>query len=54
MRTEEASKNARIVALSGYGTTADRRRSMLSGFDAHIVKPIDMEEINEVIRQTQR
>ncbi|MDB5807883.1 MAG: luxQ 1 [Betaproteobacteria bacterium] len=53
MRKDETSKNARIIALSGYGTTADHRRSLLAGFNAHIVKPIDMEEINDVIRQAQ-
>ena len=30
-----------IIALSGYGRDEDRRRSAESGFDAHLVKPVD-------------
>ena len=30
-----------IVALSGYGTEEDRRKSMHAGFDSHLVKPLD-------------
>jgi PAS domain S-box-containing protein len=51
LREDEASRNARIVALSGYGTVEDRKRSMSVGFDAHVVKPIDIEEINKILRQ---
>jgi CheY-like chemotaxis protein len=51
LRQDDASKNARIVALSGYGTVEDKKRSLAVGFDAHIVKPIDMEEINRILRQ---
>jgi CheY-like chemotaxis protein len=30
-----------LVALSGYGTEEDRRKSMQAGFDDHLVKPLD-------------
>jgi signal transduction histidine kinase/DNA-binding response OmpR family regulator len=30
-----------MVALSGYGTEEDRRKSLYAGFDAHLVKPLD-------------
>jgi CheY-like chemotaxis protein len=30
-----------MVALSGYGTEEDRRKSMYAGFDTHLVKPLD-------------
>ncbi len=30
-----------IVALSGYGTEEDRRKSLVAGFDTHLVKPLD-------------
>lgn len=51
LRADEVGKNARIVALSGYGTIEDKERSMSVGFDAHIVKPIDIEELNSILRQ---
>ena len=33
------------VALSGLGGSADRTRSLLSGFQAHLVKPVDANEL---------
>ena len=32
----------RLIAVTGYGQTADRRRSAESGFDAHLVKPVSV------------
>ena len=32
---------AYMVALSGYGTEEDRRKSIYAGFDSHMVKPLD-------------
>ena len=30
-----------MIALSGYGTEDDRRKSLQAGFNAHMVKPLD-------------
>jgi len=32
----------RLVALTGYGQSEDRRRTESIGFDAHLVKPVDL------------
>jgi PAS domain S-box-containing protein len=34
-----------LVALSGYGTDSDRAASREAGFDTHLVKPVDLEEL---------
>lgn len=39
------------VAVSGYGTEADVRRSLASGFFAHLVKPIDVPLLLKTIRE---
>lgn len=39
------------VAVSGYGTEADVRRSLASGFFAHLVKPIDVPLLLRTIRE---
>ena len=39
-----------IVALTGYGHAEDIRRATAAGFDAHLVKPVDFETLNEIIR----
>jgi signal transduction histidine kinase len=38
-----------LVALTGYGEDAHRIRSRDAGFDAHIVKPIDLRALREVL-----
>ncbi len=35
----------RLIALSGYGQEADRRRSEAAGFERHLVKPISPEQV---------
>jgi CheY-like chemotaxis protein len=41
LRRDPQTAEAYMVALSGYGTEEDRRKSLYSGFDAHLVKPLD-------------
>jgi len=43
-----------IVALTGYGQERDRERSMQAGIDAHLVKPVELEQLLTVIRTTSR
>jgi PAS domain S-box-containing protein len=38
-----------LVAFSGYGQPDDRRRSKEAGFNAHIVKPVDPDEILSIL-----
>jgi PAS domain S-box-containing protein len=35
----------RIVAVTGWGTEADRQRSRDAGFDLHLVKPVDAKQL---------
>ena len=38
-----------LVAMTGYGQEADRSRSRDSGFDHHIVKPADFDEMQRIL-----
>ncbi|HEX5070606.1 MAG TPA: hybrid sensor histidine kinase/response regulator, partial [Vicinamibacterales bacterium] len=40
---------AHLIAVSGYGTDADRQASRDAGFDHHLVKPIDLDALLELI-----
>jgi signal transduction histidine kinase/CheY-like chemotaxis protein len=42
--------DVQLVALTGYGQEADRRRSAEAGFDAHLVKPIVGEDVLRLTR----
>jgi signal transduction histidine kinase len=37
--------NARLIALTGYGQQEDIRRAQDAGFDAHLVKPVDLQRL---------
>ena len=39
----------KVVALTGWGQEADQLRSRQAGCDAHLVKPVDVRELNGVI-----
>jgi CheY-like chemotaxis protein len=38
-----------LVAVTGWGQAADRQRSQDAGFDAHLVKPVDIPALEQVI-----
>jgi len=39
----------KLVAMSGYGRESDRQRARDSGFDAHLVKPVALENLMNVL-----
>jgi CheY-like chemotaxis protein len=39
----------RLVAITGYGQEGDRERSRAAGFDAHMVKPVDLDELRALL-----
>jgi len=45
-------RNMLLLALTGYGSPADVRRSEEHGFDHHLVKPVDPDFLARVIHQT--
>jgi PAS domain S-box-containing protein len=45
LRDQAWCRRTMLVALTGWGQDSDRRRSADSGFDEHLVKPIDLDTI---------
>jgi CheY-like chemotaxis protein len=45
LRREEGGKGALIIAVSGYVEEQDRRRSGETGFDHHLVKPVNFDTL---------
>jgi signal transduction histidine kinase/ActR/RegA family two-component response regulator len=54
MRGELGMKDTYIVALSGYGTEEDRRKSLFAGFDNHFVKPLDPTALPGILAEADR
>ena len=49
LREVYAGGEVRLVAVTGYGLEADRRRAEEAGFDKHFVKPIDLAMLEATI-----
>jgi len=42
--------STRLVAHTGYGSPEDRRRAREAGFDAHLVKPAELEDLEKALQ----
>jgi PAS domain S-box-containing protein len=49
LRAHSATAGARIIALTGWGQEQDRKNSRDAGFDAHLVKPVDYDELDRLL-----
>jgi PAS domain S-box-containing protein len=49
LRQNPQLKDLRLIALTGYGQDSDRQRSRETGFDAHVVKPVDWRDLSELL-----
>ncbi len=52
MRADPATSGVRLVALTGYGQEGDRERALAAGFDAHLVKPVELGKLMHVLEAT--
>jgi len=48
-RLREGKVPTYLIALTGYGGEADRRRTREAGFDEHLVKPVDVDELESLL-----
>jgi len=48
---ERLGGGVRLIALTGYGSEADRQRSAEAGFDAHLTKPVDIDRLLTLITE---
>lgn len=51
MRTKLKTANCRLLAITGYGQEHDRIRSEKAGFHAHLIKPVDLQQLMQIIAE---
>lgn len=51
---QQRQKGLRLVALTGWGQEEDRQRSEEAGFDAHLVKPVDLAALTKLLAEWAR
>jgi CheY-like chemotaxis protein len=53
-RLRELFPDVHLVAVTGYGQEAERRRAREAGFDDHLVKPVRFDVLEEVLSRPAR
>jgi CheY-like chemotaxis protein len=49
IREQHSESGPKLVALTGWGQEEDRRRAKEAGFDAHLLKPIDLAALTKLL-----
>ncbi|HUN82244.1 MAG TPA: ATP-binding protein, partial [Phycisphaerae bacterium] len=49
IRGDPAHHGVRLVALTGYGRESYQKRSVEAGFDVHLVKPVQLEDLEQAL-----
>ena len=49
IRSQGANGDVLLIALTGYGQDSDKSRAKEAGFDLHVVKPVDIAKIEEIL-----
>ena len=52
LRVFPETRDAVLIALTGYGQEEDKKRSVTAGFHYHLVKPVSPDSLQEVFRRT--
>jgi CheY-like chemotaxis protein len=49
LRAMPEARDVRLVAVTGYGTEADREQTRAAGFDVHLAKPVDLHAVEALL-----
>jgi len=52
IREQQRHKSLTLVALTGWGQEEDHRRSKEAGFDAHMIKPVDIDALTKLLAES--
>jgi CheY-like chemotaxis protein len=50
VRSEPWGARALLVAVTGWGEPDDKERTSAAGFDHHLIKPVDVDEVEKLLR----
>jgi signal transduction histidine kinase/CheY-like chemotaxis protein/CHASE3 domain sensor protein len=54
LRSEAGTRSVVLIALSGYGSPADKEQARLAGFDLHLAKPLKVPTFAQVVEELTR
>jgi len=50
VRLEPWGRDVYLIAVTGWGQKEDKARALASGFDHHLTKPVDPDEVENVLQ----
>ena len=54
IQSRRSGTSPRLFALTGYGLDADRQRALAAGFERHLVKPVDLDQLDRLLADERR
>jgi PAS domain S-box-containing protein len=51
LRSQAGLERVFVIAMTGYGNEDDRRRTQSAGFDAHLIKPVELDALVGLLNQ---
>jgi signal transduction histidine kinase/CheY-like chemotaxis protein len=51
IRASYGAQPVTVIAMTGYGSEEDRRKSREAGFDIHLVKPLDLDSLRRTLQE---
>jgi signal transduction histidine kinase/ActR/RegA family two-component response regulator len=51
LKADPATRHLWLLAVTGYGTQDDRRRALAAGFDEHLAKPVEPDELEAILQR---
>jgi len=51
LRALPINSHALLIAVTGYGQDSDREQTLAAGFDHHLVKPLDIQQLSAILHQ---
>jgi CheY-like chemotaxis protein len=54
LRARPQPRGVALIAVTGYGQPADRQHALDAGFDHHLVKPVDLNVVRELLERLRR
>ncbi|HEY4972725.1 MAG TPA: hypothetical protein VII41_03895, partial [Steroidobacteraceae bacterium] len=49
VRREDWGENALLVAVTGWGQPSDKEQARAAGFNHHLTKPVDLEQVEQLL-----
>jgi PAS domain S-box-containing protein len=54
LRADQSLRSTRLIAVTGYASSADKQKAMEAGFDDHLTKPPDLDKLDRLLAMSEQ